>query len=133
MHESFEENKTIANGRAEEFATKKEGSLRESFDIVVSRAGANAICELAALNKPNVLIPLSAKSSRGDQIINARSFEQQGFSMVIDNDELDEDILGETIYELYNTREKYVEAMCNSNLHSATDTIIRIIKEEMNK
>ena len=64
-------------------------------------------------------------------MLNARSFEQQGFSMVIDNDELDEDILCETIYELFNTREKYMEAMCRSNLHSATDTIIRIINEEM--
>ena len=102
-------------------------------DIVVSRAGANSICELLALRKPNILIPLSAKSSRGDQMLNARSFEQQGFSMVIDNDELDEDILCETIYELFNTREKYMEAMCKSNLQSATDTILKIILEEMDK
>ncbi len=102
-------------------------------DIVVSRAGANSICELLALRKPNILIPLSGKASRGDQVLNARSFEQQGFSMVIDNDELDEDILCETIYELFNTREKYMEAMCRSNLQSATDTILKIIIEEMNK
>jgi UDP-N-acetylglucosamine--N-acetylmuramyl-(pentapeptide) pyrophosphoryl-undecaprenol N-acetylglucosamine transferase len=100
-------------------------------DIVVSRAGANSICELLALKKPNILIPLSTKSSRGDQMLNARSFEQQGFSMVIDNDDLDEDILCETIYELYNNREKYMEAMSRSNLHSATDTIVNIILEEI--
>ena len=40
-------------------------------DIVVSRAGANSICEILALRKPNVLIPLSAAASRGDQILNA--------------------------------------------------------------
>ncbi len=100
-------------------------------DIVVSRAGANSICELLALKKPNILIPLSTKSSRGDQMLNARSFEQQGFSMVIDNDELDEDILVETIDELYNNREKFLEAMSKSNLHSATDTIVKIIMEEI--
>ena len=50
-------------------------------DIVISRAGANAICELLALRKPNLLIPLSANASRGDQILNARSFERQGFSI----------------------------------------------------
>ena len=49
-------------------------------DIVISRAGANAICELLALHKPNLLIPLSANASRGDQILNARSFERQGYS-----------------------------------------------------
>ena len=43
-------------------------------DLMVSRAGANSICELLALRKPNILIPLSAAASRGDQILNAESF-----------------------------------------------------------
>ncbi len=98
-------------------------------DVVVSRAGANAICELAALRKPNILIPLSAKSSRGDQIVNARSFEQQGFSMVIDNEELDEDILVESIFDMYEKREDYIEKMKNSNQSGATDTILKIIED----
>ncbi len=100
-------------------------------DVVVSRAGANAICELAALRKPNILIPLSAKSSRGDQIINAKSFEQQGFSLVIDNEELDEDILVESIYDVYEHRDKYIENMKNSNQSGATETIIKIIEESI--
>ena len=57
-------------------------------DIVISRAGANAICELLALHKPNLLIPLSANASRGDQILNARSFERQGFSIVLEEESL---------------------------------------------
>ena len=69
-------------------------------DVVVSRAGANAICELLALKKPNLLIPLSAGSSRGDQILNARSFEAQGFSMVIDEDYLSPDLLIEKVQEV---------------------------------
>lgn len=100
-------------------------------DIVVSRAGANSICELLALKKPNILIPLSTKSSRGDQMLNARSFEQQGFSLVIDNDELDEDILVETIQDLYENRDKYLENMSKSNLHSATNTIVKILNDEI--
>ena len=100
-------------------------------DIVVSRAGANSICELLALKKPNILIPLSTKSSRGDQMLNARSFEQQGFSIVIDNDDLDEDILVESIEDLYENRAKYIENMRNSNLHSATDTIVGLIDNEL--
>ena len=108
------------------------GEMKDIFamaDVVVSRAGANAICELAALKKPNVLIPLSAKSSRGDQIINAKSFEQQGFSVVIDNEELDEDILVESIFDVYENREKYIEAMQKSNQYGATETIISIIED----
>ena len=100
-------------------------------DIVVSRAGANSICELLALKKPNILIPLSTKNTRGDQMLNARSFESQGFSMVIDNDELDEDILVETIEDLYENREKFLENMSKSSLHSATDAIVSIIHEEL--
>lgn len=100
-------------------------------DVVVSRAGANSICELLALKKPNILIPLSTKSSRGDQMLNARSFEQQGFSLVIDNDDLDEDILVETIEDLYKNREKFIENMNKSNLHSATNTIVKLIDEQI--
>ena len=54
--------------------------LRDLFacaDLMISRAGANAICEILALRKPNILIPLSAQASRGDQILNAASFEKQ--------------------------------------------------------
>ena len=47
-------------------------------DVVISRAGANAICEILALKKPNLLMPLPAGSSRGDLILNAASFETQG-------------------------------------------------------
>ena len=57
-------------------------------DLVISRAGANAICELLALKKPNILIPLPSSSSRGDQLLNAQSFEAQGFSIVINEDDL---------------------------------------------
>jgi UDP-N-acetylglucosamine--N-acetylmuramyl-(pentapeptide) pyrophosphoryl-undecaprenol N-acetylglucosamine transferase len=102
-------------------------------DIVVSRAGANSICELLALKKPNILIPLSTKASRGDQMLNARSFEQQGFSLVIDNDDLDEDILVETIQDLYERRDAFIENMSKSNLHSATNTIVQIINEELSR
>ncbi len=100
-------------------------------DIVVSRAGANSICELLALKKPNILIPLSTKSSRGDQMLNAKSFEQQGFSLVINNDDLDEDILVETIEDLYEDREKFLANMNKSSLQSATNVIVQILNDEV--
>lgn len=96
-------------------------------DIVVSRAGANAICEILALRKPNVLIPLSPRSSRGDQVLNASSFEQQGFSVVIDNDDLDEDVLVDSVMQVYEHKEEYVERMKASNQFCATDTILELI------
>lgn len=106
--------------------------LRDIFalaDIVISRAGANAICELLALRKPNLLIPLSAKASRGDQILNARSFEQQGFSMVIEEEDLTEETLVSSVLDLYENRGSYIDAMRNSDQQDSIDTIISLIEE----
>ena len=97
-------------------------------DVVVSRAGANAICELLALKKPNLLIPLQV-GSRGDQILNAKSFEEQGFSMVVREDFTDCDILTEKIYELYENRQMYIDKMSESGQMNSIDTIINLIKE----
>ena len=97
-------------------------------DIVVSRAGANAICELLALHKPNLLIPLSANASRGDQILNARSFERQGYSKVLEEEELSPEILLSTIRELYTNRETYIDTMKRSPQQNSIDIIIDLIE-----
>lgn len=98
-------------------------------DIVISRAGANAICELLALRKPNLLIPLSANASRGDQILNARSFERQGFSMVLEEEALNDDVFLRSVRNLYKERQQYMVAMSNSNQQDSIDTIIELIEE----
>ena len=102
-------------------------------DIVISRAGANAICELLTLRKPNLLIPLPAHASRGDQILNAKSFESQGFSMVADEDYLTSVTLTEKVHELYFTRQSYIDAMQNSKVKDSTDTIIALIEDTIKK
>ena len=98
-------------------------------DVVISRAGANAICELLALKKPNILIPLPAASSRGDQLLNAKSFSEQGYSIVIDEDDLTENLLVEKVHELYFTKQTYIDAMNRSHQLSSIDTILKLIKE----
>lgn len=98
-------------------------------DIVISRAGANAINELLALKKPNLLIPLPSTSSRGDQILNAKSFESQGFSIVVDEDDLTVKLLVEKVQELYFTRMTYIDAMKKSSQRDAIGTIADIIEE----
>lgn len=97
-------------------------------DIVISRAGANAICELMALRKPNLLIPLSANASRGDQILNARSFERQGFSIVLEEEELSKEALLAAIRKLYDERNSYIDAMSKSAQQNSIDTIIDLIE-----
>lgn len=105
--------------------------LRHLFaltDIVISRAGANAICELLALHKPNLLIPLSSGASRGDQILNARSFERQGFSVVLEEEELSKEVLLHTINALYENKDAYITAMKSSQQQNSIDTIIDLIE-----
>lgn len=98
-------------------------------DLVISRAGANAICELLALKKPNILIPLPASSSRGDQLLNAKSFEAQGFSIVLNEDDLTPELLADKVHELYFTRQTYHDAMSKSGQMDSIQTIMNLIKE----
>lgn len=108
--------------------------LRDMFalaDIVISRAGANAICELLALRKPNILIPLSAAASRGDQILNAKSFEKQGFSYVIEEEALSADSLLTAIHTVSNEKAAYISAMKKSGPMDSIESIIRLIEQEL--
>lgn len=98
-------------------------------NLVISRAGANAICELLALRKPNILIPLSAASSRGDQILNANSFKKQGFSYVIEEENLTDETLLAGIDEVFTNKDKYINAMASSPAKDSVQTIVNLIKE----
>lgn len=98
-------------------------------DVIISRAGANSICEIAALNKPNILIPLSANASRGDQILNAKSYQAQGFSEVLDEDTATKDDLIATVHKVYDNRSSYIDAMAQSTGTGGVEKIIALIKE----
>jgi len=80
-------------------------------DIIVSRAGANALCELLALKKPALLIPYPASASRGDQILNANSFKERGFSHLMDQADMTPDTLVQAIIDLYHNRGVLYDAM----------------------
>jgi UDP-N-acetylglucosamine--N-acetylmuramyl-(pentapeptide) pyrophosphoryl-undecaprenol N-acetylglucosamine transferase len=97
-------------------------------DIVISRAGANAICELLALAKPNLLIPLSANASRGDQILNAKSFKEHGYSMVMEEEEITPEKLLGAVHELYENKDKYIQAMKASPQSDAVGAIVELIE-----
>ena len=114
-----------------QFEFLKEG-LKDAIalsDIVVSRAGANSICELLALRKPNLLIPLPASASRGDQLLNAASFEKQGFSMVLHEEDLDEKSFMNALAHLYENRQTFIDAMNKSDQMQPTLTIMKLIEE----
>ncbi|MCC8137282.1 MAG: undecaprenyldiphospho-muramoylpentapeptide beta-N-acetylglucosaminyltransferase [Clostridiales bacterium] len=112
-----------------EYIQKELPDLFALADVVVSRAGANAICELLDLRKPNLLIPLPSSSSRGDQILNARSFEKQGFSKVLMEDAITPELLLSSILELYQNRQTYITAMEHSDAGDAIAKITALIEE----
>ena len=116
-----------------EYIQKELCDLLDAADLVISRAGANAICELLALRKPNILIPLSLEASRGDQILNAASFEKQGFSYVIKEEDLTSDRLLEAVTKVEENRETYRKAMSESNQQDAVSKVADIIEKACEK
>ena len=114
-----------------EYIKKELADLFALADIVISRAGANAICELSALNKPNLLIPLSARASRGDQILNAHSFEHLGYSKVLEEEEITKESLLDAVHDLYENRESYITAMSSSKHKDSIELIVQLFENSV--
>lgn len=98
-------------------------------EIIISRSGATSIFEFLALKKLNLLIPLSVKASRGDQILNARSFTKSGFSVFIEEEKLSKENLFTALNELSANKKRYYQAMESKNISNAEIKIINIIKQ----
>lgn len=113
-----------------EYASSELTDMFALADMAISRAGANSICELLALHKPNILIPLSAAASRGDQVLNANSFKKQGFSYVLEEEHLTAESLLRAVEEVYDNRQKYIDAMAQSGQMDSIGTIVDLIKAE---
>ena len=112
-----------------EYVSEELPHIFAAADIIISRAGSNSISEFLALKKPSLLIPLSAKASRGDQILNAKSFEKQGFSMVLQEEDMNEKSLLDAVNKLYGEREKYIANMNESHLSNGTEQVMKVIRE----
>lgn len=121
----------IEGYRQYEYVREELKELYALADIVISRAGANVICELLQMRKPNLLIPLPREASRGDQLLNAASFEKQGFSRVLDQHELEENksLLFENIRELYENRESYIISMEGAGASDGASAVYAVLKE----
>lgn len=122
-----------AGYRQFEYAKKELPHLFAITDLIISRAGANAICELLALKIPNILIPLPASQSRGDQLLNAASFEKSGYSYVLQEEDMTDDSLLKAVQYVYDEREEYKQALKESKLNDSiaiiTDLILKYAKE----
>lgn len=115
-----------------EYIREELKDLLAAADLVISRAGANAICELLALRKPNILIPLSKNASRGDQILNAASFSCQGFSAVIEEEDLTQDALLQLILNTYEHRQDFIRSMEQNSISDSAASVIQVIENLVN-
>lgn len=83
--------------------------LFAACDLVLCRAGANTLWELAALGKPAVLVPLAEHASRGDQIENARFFAARGAALVVGEQEAGQGRLVEEVLALVENESRLAE------------------------
>ncbi|GAA0077539.1 undecaprenyldiphospho-muramoylpentapeptide beta-N-acetylglucosaminyltransferase [Clostridium sp. CTA-5] len=116
-----------------EYVTEELPHLMKASDYIISRAGANSIFEFLELKKPTLLIPLSKKASRGDQILNANSFKNEGYSLVLEEEELQKDVLYKKILELKSKKNELIKAMNKGDARNSIDCIINVILESIKK
>lgn len=110
-----------------EYAGDELPDLLAMASVAVSRAGAGAIFELLALRIPMLLIPLSLKASRGDQILNAESFKQAGYGRVLPEEQLSGERLAREINRLYDDRAVFEDRMKQAKEQNAVDRILELI------
>ncbi|NOU76124.1 undecaprenyldiphospho-muramoylpentapeptide beta-N-acetylglucosaminyltransferase [Paenibacillus sp. LMG 31458] len=97
-------------------------------ELVISRAGATSIYEFLVMEKPMLLIPLSLQASRGDQILNAESFQKAGYADVLQEEALTADTLAERVEALHANRETHKAAMQSRKESDAVASIVKLIE-----
>lgn len=114
-----------------EYANETLADLFAASQYVISRSGANTLYEILALDKPHILIPLSIRISRGDQIQNARYFERQGISMVIEEENLTSDSLLAALKELLKQEKAIKAKIAQLDIQSSARQIAKLIEEAL--
>ena len=112
-----------------EYVSEELPHLFAMSDIMLSRAGANALAEIMALNIPSLLIPLSQKASRGDQILNANAMKSKGYCDVLYEEGLNKNKLIEKINELYSNREQFRGKMKERTKLSGVQKVMQEIQK----
>jgi len=116
-----------------EYVNEELPDFMNTADYIISRAGANSIFEFLALKKPTLLIPLSKKASRGDQILNSKSFEKEGYSLMLEEEEIKDDILYKKILELKGKKTELISNMEKSKAKNGVEAIIGVLLQNIKK
>jgi UDP-N-acetylglucosamine--N-acetylmuramyl-(pentapeptide) pyrophosphoryl-undecaprenol N-acetylglucosamine transferase len=115
--------------RQYEYLSEELPDVLAMADVVLSRAGANAIFEFAAMRKPMLLVPLTKEQSRGDQILNARSFKSLGYCEVLYEQNMTPETLAAELIRLYENRRSYIGNMSGREPADAVSRVFELIRE----
>ena len=102
-------------------------------DLVLSRAGANALCEFQALAKPLLLVPYPKGASRGDQILNAQSLEKRGMCRVLLQENMTAETLTAALRQTWRDRDMLVSAVKAAPPADGTKRVLELIEEIQRK
>ncbi|KON88383.1 UDP-diphospho-muramoylpentapeptide beta-N- acetylglucosaminyltransferase [Sporosarcina globispora] len=117
----------IRGYRQFEYISNELADILAATDTVVTRGGSNAIFEFLALKIPMLIIPLTKKQSRGDQILNAESFYKKGFSLTLEEETLTRGSLFESLDKLEKRRSQIINNMQSSLMSDALSVLIKEI------
>ena len=98
-------------------------------DLVLSRAGSNALMELQALCKPLLLVPYPIGASRGDQILNAKSLAGRGLCRVLMQEDMNAESLNSALRETWAARDALREAVAKAPPADGTQRVLELIEE----
>lgn len=112
-----------------EYVYDELSDILAATDIVITRGGSNSIFEFLALNIPMLIVPLGLNQSRGDQILNARVFQDKGYSLTLEEENLTRETLLENLTTVYKNREKYLKNMKESSIGDALQTLVTEINK----
>lgn len=102
-------------------------------DLVLSRAGSNALCEFQALCKPMLLVPYPKGASRGDQILNAQSLQKRGLCHVLMQEDMTADTLTDALNAVWADRERLTDALKAAPPADGTRRVLEMIEEVQRK
>ncbi|SFA71475.1 MULTISPECIES: undecaprenyldiphospho-muramoylpentapeptide beta-N-acetylglucosaminyltransferase [unclassified Bacillus (in: firmicutes)] len=107
-----------------EYVHDELSDILAATDFIITRGGSNAIFEFLALRKPMMIIPLSKNQSRGDQILNAKAFEEKGYAIKLEEENLDSVALLDGLKNLMDNSDHMKEAMAASNQSNALNVLV---------
>jgi len=120
---------TLAGYKQFEFLSEELPDAIACADLILSRAGSNAICEFQALKKPMLLVPYPKGASRGDQILNAESFRKRGLCHVLPQENMTPQRLAAAIRELRQDKDRLMENLTQAPPADGTQAVLGLIHE----